>query len=270
MKRANERDVDARATAATRPFDGQVAFIAGGYGGIGEAIAHALAQGGATIVVAGRDEHKADELVNALRRAKARASSVHYEARDVDSIAAAVDDAVARHGRLDILVNSAAIHREETVLEVTESAWDEVIDVNLKAAMFLGQAVARTQVARGGGGRHVHLLSVRAQLAVRDRGFSSYASSKGGLAMLVKQHAIELAPHGITVNGVAPTVVRTAMAGRWLSDPAIRDALLARIPLGRVAEVGDVVAPVLFFCGAGAAFVTGQILYVDGGITASQ
>lgn len=270
MKRASETDVRAREADLPRPFDGQVAFIAGGYGGIGEGIAHALASGGATIVVAGRDEHKADALVAELRHARAHASSVHYEARDVDSIAAAVGDAAARHGRIDMLVNCAAIHREETVLEVTESAWDEVLDVNLKAAMFLGQAVARVQVARGGGGRHVHLLSVRAKLAVRDRGFSSYASSKGGLAMLVKQHATELAPHGITVNGVAPTVVRTAMAGRWLTDPAIRDALLARIPLGRVAEVDDVVAPVLFFCGAGSAFVTGQVLYVDGGITASQ
>jgi gluconate 5-dehydrogenase len=270
MTRAIGPDPEARVPDAKRPFDGKVAFVAGGYGGIGEGIARALAQGGATVVVAGRDEARADALVSELHHARAAASSVHYEARDVDSIASAVDTAVARHQRIDLLVNCAAIHREETVLEVSESAWDEVIDVNLKAAMFLAQAVARIQVAHGGGGRHVHLLSVRAQLAVRDRGFSSYACSKGGLVMLVRQHAIELAPHGITVNGVAPTVVRTAMAGRWLTDPAIRDALLARIPLGRVAEVDDVVGPVLFFCGPGAAFVTGQILYVDGGITASQ
>ncbi|CAG1005281.1 2-dehydro-3-deoxy-D-gluconate 5-dehydrogenase [Burkholderiales bacterium] len=260
----------ARAGADARPFDGRVAFVAGGYGGIGEAIAVALARGGATVVVAGRDGGRLEAAVAGLRRVDANASGATFDARSVTSIGAAVDAAVERHGRVDLLVNCAAIHVEESVLDVTEAAWDRVQDVNLKGAMFLGQAVARAQVARGGGGRHVHLLSVRAQLAVRGRGFSSYASSKGGLAMLVRQHAVELAPHGITVNGVAPTVVRTAMAGRWLSDPAIREALLARIPLGRIAEVDDVVGPVLFFCGPGAAFVTGQILYVDGGITASQ
>jgi NAD(P)-dependent dehydrogenase (short-subunit alcohol dehydrogenase family) len=111
---------------------------------------------------------------------------------------------------------------------------------------------------------------VRAQLALRGRGHSAYCSSKGGLALLVKQHAMELAPHGINVNGVAPTVVRTPMAGRWLTDPVIYAKLIERIPLGRIAEVEDVVGPTLFLCGSASAFMTGQTLYVDGGITASQ
>ena len=93
----------------------------------------------------------------------------------------------------------------------------------------------------------MHLLSVRAQLGMRDRGYSAYCSSKGGLALLVKQHAVELAPHGINVNGVAPTVVRTPLAGNWLTDPEIHRQLIERIPLGRIAEVDDVVGPVLFF-----------------------
>jgi NAD(P)-dependent dehydrogenase (short-subunit alcohol dehydrogenase family) len=156
------------------------------------------------------------------------------------------------------------------LLEVTEDAFDEILDVNLKAAMFLGQAVAKAQIAAGRGGRHVHQLSVRAQLALRGRGHAAYCSSKGGLALLVKQHAMELAPHGIHVNGVAPTVVRTPLAGRWLTDPEIYAKLIERIPLGRIAEVDDVVGPTLFLCGSASAFITGQILYVDGGITASQ
>ena len=106
-------------------------------------------------------------------------------------------------------------------------------------------------------------------LGMRDRGYSAYCSSKGGLALLVRQHAVELARHGINVNGVAPTVVRTRMASDW-SDPELYRQLLERIPLGRIAEVEDVTGPVLFFLGAGAAFVTGQVLYVDGGITATQ
>jgi len=112
-------------------------------------------------------------------------------------------------------------------------------------------------------------LSVRAMLGVRDRGYSAYCSSKGGLALLVRQHAVELARHGINVNGVAPTVVRTRMASDW-NEPDVFRRLIERIPLGRIAEVDDVTGPVLFFLSEAASFVTGQILYVDGGITASQ
>ena len=251
-------------------FDGKVALVAGGYGVIGAAIAHALAGLGATVVIAGRDDKKAAAQVAALTVTGASASFVTLDARSVESIRTAVDIVANRHGGVDIFVNSLGAQHEQPLLEVTEEAFDEILDVNLKAAMFLGQAVARAQIAAGRGGRHVHQLSVRAQLALRGRGHSAYCSSKGGLALLVKQHAMELAPHGIQVNGVAPTVVRTPLAGRWLTDPAIYAKLIERIPLGRIAEVDDVVGPTLFLCGNASAFITGQILYVDGGITASQ
>jgi NAD(P)-dependent dehydrogenase (short-subunit alcohol dehydrogenase family) len=251
-------------------FDGKVAFVAGGYGGIGEAIARGLAQRGATVVVAGRDETQASVLAGGIVAEGGRASAVAFEARSVASIRAGVETAAARHGTIDILINSLGAQNEQPLGDVTEESFDEVLDVNLRAAMFLGQAVARVQIVAGRGGRHVHQLSVRAQLALRGRGHSAYCASKGGLALLVKQHAMELAPHGINVNGVAPTVVRTPLAGRWLTDPSLYRELIARIPLGRIAEVEDVVGPTIFFCGGAAAFVTGQILYVDGGVTASQ
>jgi NAD(P)-dependent dehydrogenase (short-subunit alcohol dehydrogenase family) len=138
--------------------------------------------------------------------------------------------------------------------------------------MFLGQAVARvhTAQAESRGGKQVHLLSVRSQLGLRDRGYSAYCSSKGGLVMLIRQHAVELAPHGITVNGVAPTVVRTEMARHWLANPVTRQQITERIPLGRVADARDVVGAAVFLCSPASDFVTGQVLYVDGGITASQ
>jgi gluconate 5-dehydrogenase len=251
-------------------FDGKVAFVAGGYGGIGEAVAHGLAQRGATVVVGGRDEAKASALAATLVAGGGRASAIAFDARSIASIRAGVDAAAARHGTLDILINSLGAQEEQSLLDVTEEAFDEILDVNLRAAMFLGQAVARVQIAAGRGGRHVHQLSVRAQLGLRGRGHSAYCASKGGLALLVKQHAMELAPHGINVNGVAPTVVQTPIAGRWLTDPELYRKLIERIPLGRIANVQDVVGPTLFFCSAAAAFITGQILYVDGGITASQ
>lgn len=256
--------------AATDGITGKVAFVAGGYGGIGAAVARALAQRGAAVIVAGRDADKAQAGAAAIVAAGGVASSAAFDARDVASIRAAVAAAADRHGGIDFLVNSAGTQQIEPLVDVSEEAFDRVLDVNLKAAMFLAQAVARVQIASARGGRHVHLLSVRAQLGMRDRGYSAYCSSKGGLSQLVKQHAVELARHGITVNGVAPTVVRTPMGSDWLSDAEVYRRLIERIPLGRIAEVEDVSGPVLFFLGAQAAFVTGQILYVDGGLTACQ
>ena len=250
------------------PMRGKVALVAGGYGGIGAACAKALAEEGATVVIAGRDAGRAAAAALALSD-KVDSSSVPFDARDVASIRAAVSEVASRHGRIDFLVNCVGTQQIEPMVDVTEEAFDRVLDVNLKAAMFLGQAVARVQISARTRGRHVHLLSVRATLGMQDRGYASYCSSKGGLVLLVRQHAVELAGYGINVNGVAPTVVRTRMASDW-DDPEVHQRLLKRIPLGRIAEVEDVSGPVLFFLGQASAFVTGQILYVDGGITATQ
>jgi gluconate 5-dehydrogenase len=249
---------------------GKVAFVPGGYGDIGAAIGWELARRGASVVIAGRDADKARALAAQMGGAGLQASGLAMDAHSVASIRSAVDGIARDFGRIDILMNCVGIQREQALLEVTEEAWDEVSAVNLKAAMFIAQAVARHQVAAGGGGKHVHLLSVRAQLGLRDRGYSAYCSTKGGLVMLVKQHAMELARHGITVNGVAPTVVRGAMASHWLDNPATAKAIVERIPLGRVAEPRDIVGAALLFCAPASDFLTGQILYADGGITASQ
>jgi NAD(P)-dependent dehydrogenase (short-subunit alcohol dehydrogenase family) len=152
---------------------GKVAFVAGGYGGIGEAVARALAHRGATVIVAGRDADKAHSLAAALCASGGEASGVAFDARDVASIREAVTEAAERHGGIDFLVNSAGTQQIEPLVDVSEEAFDRVLDVNLKAAMFLAQAVARVQIAASRGGRHVHLLSVRAQLGMRDKGYSA-------------------------------------------------------------------------------------------------
>ena len=261
-------------TAGLFGLHGRVAYVPGGYGGIGAAIATALAAAGAAVAVAGRSADKAEAFAAKLRDAGRDAIGIAMDAHSTSSIRAAVDRVAERFGALDLLVNCIGIQREERLADVSESAFDEVVQVNLKAAMFLAQAVARHQVAGVAAsrapGRQVHVLSVRGQLGMRERGYSAYCATKGALVMLIKQHAVELSAHGITVNGIAPTVVRGEMAAHWLANPQTYRNLLQRIPLGRVAEPDDMASAALFFCGPGAAFVSGQVLYIDGGLTATQ
>src|ERR671912_601935 len=259
-----------RELAAQFRLDDLVAFVPGGYGGIGEAICWGLALAGATPVIVGRNADKAEMLAGAIRTVGLRADVAVADAEDLESMRSAVDRTQREHGRLDLLVNCVGIQREELVADVSEEKFDEIYRVNVKAAMFVAQACAKHQVAGARGGAQVHLLSVRAQLAMRGRGYSAYCATKGALVMLIKQHASELGPHGIRVNGVAPTVVATEMGRHWLDNETTRRYLLERIPMGRVAEPQDVVGPVLFLCAEAASFVTGQVIYVDGGITASQ
>jgi gluconate 5-dehydrogenase len=242
---------------------GRTAFVPGGYGGIGTAISRGLAHAGAKVVIAGRDRNKARALAQRIGRG---ARGVGLDVEDVQ----AIRDTVEGIGRVDILVNCVGIQVEQALAEVTEEAYDRVYRTNLKSAMFLAQAVARKQIAARRGGKQIHLLSVRAQLGLRGRGYSAYCSTKGGLVMLIRQHASELGRHGICVNGIAPTVVRTEMGAHWLKDPKTAAWLKERIPLGRVAEPEDCVGAALFFSSPAADYVTGQILYLDGGITASQ
>ena len=248
----------------------KTAYIPGGYGGIGAAIAWGLASCGAAVVVSGRSKEKAEAFAAELKAAGHEAAGIAMDARSVPEIRDSVDFVAEKYGRVDILVNSVGINIEMPMLEFTEEAYDEVYDVNLKAAMFLGQQCARHQVKAGVGGKQVHLLSVRSQLGLRGRGYSAYCSTKSGMVGLLKQHAMELAPHKINVNGVAPTFVYTNMVTTMLADDAFRNALLARIPLGRIANPDDIVGPAVFFCSSASDFVTGQVLYADGGITACQ
>jgi len=248
----------------------KVVFVPGGSGGLGEAICWGLATIGARVVVGGIDAPSITRLTDAMRAEGHDAQGVTFDARSVTDIGRAVDGVCDLHGRCDILVNCVGMHREEGILELTEEIYDQVLSVNLKAGAFLGQAVARQQVAAGRGGKQVHLLSVRSQLGLRGKGYTSYCASKGGLLMVVRQHACELAPHGINVNGVAPTFVYTPMIGHVVDDPDFKKNVIGRIPLGRIADPRDVVGPVQFFCTPASDFVTGQVLYVDGGVTASQ
>ena len=247
-----------------------MALVPGGYGGIGEAVCWGLAAAGAQVAVAGHNVERTRALAAALLGAGYTAYGEPFDAESVEDIRRMVD-AVAEHfGRLDILVNCVGLNRQELMLDVTEANFDTVYTSNLKSAFFLAQAAARHMIAKGQGGKHVQLGSVRTLLGLRGRGYAAYTAAKGGLGTMCKQMAAELAPHKINVNMVAPTFVRTELVADMLADEQFYNALTARIPLGRVATPEEIMQAVLFFVSPASDFITGQILYVDGGITATQ
>lgn len=262
--------VDRDRLAGLFDLSGKVAFVPGGYGALGEAICTGLSVHGASVVVAGPTEAKATALAASLQAGGGRAWGVGLDASDVAAIRSTVDRVATVTGGIDILVNCVGIQREQTIFEVTEETFDAMYATNLKSAMFLGQAVGRHQVDTGRAGRHVHLLSVRSQLALRGRGYSAYCATKGGLLMLVKQHAVELAPHGITVNGVAPTFIQSERIRPHLEREAFRRFIVDRNPLGRIGDPVEVVGQVIALAAPAGSYVTGQVVYVDGGVTASQ
>jgi NAD(P)-dependent dehydrogenase (short-subunit alcohol dehydrogenase family) len=251
-------------------LDGKVALVTGGYGGIGEVVSRGLAEAGARVAVAGHNADKATACADAIKKQGHDAYAAAFDSISVPETRRMVDDVAAHFGRLDILVNCVGLNREEKAEDVTEEMFDHVVDVNLKSAMFQAQAAARHMIRQGSGGKQVHIGSVRTLLGLRGRGYAAYCATKGGLAILCKQLAAEWAPHRINVNVVAPTFVRTQQVAHMLSDEKFYNALVERIPLGRIAEPEDVWNAVLFFVSPASSFVTGQTLYLDGGITATQ
>jgi len=251
-------------------LDGKVALVPGGYGGIGEAVCRGLAAAGARVAVTGHNAERTHALAETLAGEGYDVFGLPFDANSVAEIRGMVDAVAAHFGQIDILVNCIGLNREEKLLDVTEQNFDLVYTGNLKSALFLSQSASRHMIERGQGGKHVHLGSVRTMLGLRGRGYTAYTAAKGGLGTMCKQLAAELAPHKINVNMVAPTFVRTEMVSKMLSDPAFYGALTARIPLGRVAEPEEVMHAVLFFVSPAADFITGQILYLDGGLTATQ
>lgn len=249
-------------------LDGRVVLVAGGAGGIGTAICEAVAAHGATVVVAGRSTARVNGVAAAITDAGGSAHGLELDPVAIDTVDGIVAGLAERLGGVDVLVNCVGTHIEAPAEEYSAVDWDHIFDVNLRAAFFLSRAVAKVQIPAGGG-KHVHLSSVRSAIGLR-RGYVSYCASKGGLNLMVKQLATEWGKYNITVNGIAPTFTRTDLVKHYLEDPAFYDPLIARIPLGRICEPEDVAALAVYFAAPASDFVTGQIVYQDGGITASQ
>lgn len=249
-------------------LSGKIALVAGGGGDIGRAISQGLADFGATVVVCGRTKAKAKKTADGIAANGGTAWGAGLDVLDVKGVARFVDEVAARHGGVDILVNCVGIQIEAPAETYREKDWDHIFAVNLKSAFFLSQAVAKKQISSGGG-KHIHVSSVRSQLGIR-RGFAGYCSSKGGMNVMVKQLASEWAQHNICVNGIAPTFTRTELVKPYLDDPEFYDPLVARIPLGRIAEPSDIVGLAIYLGSPAADFITGQIVFADGGVTACQ
>ena len=246
-------------------LEGKVALVTGSAQGIGRGIALRLAREGADIVVDDRaDDSRAEETVAMVAAIGRRA---HVVAGDIGKAAddrRVVEEAVAALGRIDILVNNAGVERSAPFLEVTEADYDLVLGVNLRGLFFTAQAFARYLADAKRPGRIINISSVHEELPFPH--FSTYCASKGGLKMLMRDLAIELAPLGITVNNVAPGAIATPINTRLLHSPELLKNLLRNIPLGRLGTPDDVAGLVAFLASSDADYITGSTLYIDGGL----
>lgn len=238
-------------------LDGKRALVTGGTRGIGLGAAAALAQAGASVTVLARRPDQVAEAAAAL--------SAEGIAVDVTDIAA-MRDLIAARAPFDILVNSAGVARHAPFLEVTAEQYDDVLAVNLRAALFLSQAVAARLAETGRPGSIIHISSQMGHVSGPARGV--YSASKFALEGLTRNMAIELGPRNIRVNTICPTFIETELSAKSLADPGFRQWVLGKIKLGRLGRIEDIMGPVVFLASEASALMTGSSLMVDGGWTA--
>src|SRR5689334_12328895 len=243
--------------------EGKVVLVAGAGGGIGGAGAEALGREGAAVVCADVDPAAAEAVTGRIRAAGGRAAALELDVRQRSAVDAAVASAVREFGRLDILVECVGISQTAGFLDLDPGDWDRIIAVNLTGMFHLGQAAARQMVAQGGGGSIVNVTSQLAEVARPQR--AAYVASKGGGRSLTHAMALELAPHGIRVNAIAPGPTLTGLTRASYADPERRRATIAQIPLGRLGEPDDIAGAILFLASDEALWVTGSTVTVDGG-----
>ncbi|HWG18028.1 MAG TPA: glucose 1-dehydrogenase [Acidobacteriaceae bacterium] len=249
----------------SKRLEGKVAIVTGSGSGIGQAIAERLAQEGADVVVDYRD-HIEDAQITQQRITAAGTRSIMVHA-DVTSLAdnqKLVDEAWTQLGKCDILVNNAGIEKGADFWDVTEKDYDAVLNVNLKGAFFLSQFFVRRLLAAKMPGRIINISSVHEDMVFPH--FASYAASKGGMRMLMRNLAVELGPHNITVNNIAPGAIVTPINKSLLNNKEQLDALLNNIPLGRMGTSNEVAGVAAFLASEDAAYVTGSTYVIDGGL----
>ena len=244
---------------------GKVAIVTGGNSGIGQAVVLGLAAAGANVVI---DYIAHPEATEALEQQVValgdRAVGVDADVSQVPDLQKLVQQAVSAFGRLDIMVNNAGVETRTSVLDTNEDDYEKVLRINLKSAFFGTQLAAKQMIAQGGGGRIINLSSIHEDWPMP--GNTAYSVSKGGMRMLTRTAGVELAPHGITVVGVAPGAVATPINVVTMKDPALMARLDAAIPLGRMAKPEEIAAVVVFLAGDGASYITATTIIADGGM----
>ncbi|KAG4081017.1 hypothetical protein HA402_010188 [Bradysia odoriphaga] len=244
-------------------FSGKVAVVTGGSQGIGEACVRRIAQDGGAVVIWDVADQAGQALADTLNARGSRALYLHCDVSRKEQVEAALTATLAAFDRVDQLVNNAGIVRIGNFLDITEQEWDEVLNVNLKGAFLVAQAVARVMV-RQGGGAIVHMSSVNAVMAIPS--IAAYNVSKGGVAQLTRVMALALVDHGIRVNAVAPGTIATELAKKAvMADAAAKARLMSRTPMRRLGEPAEVADAVAYLLSDAASYITGETLFVDGG-----
>ena len=246
-------------------LDEKHALISGGGSGIGQTIGEALASAGARVTLIGR---RADALEKSAARIRQQGGRAEIYACDLTELARMEEHVAAitaQHQSPDILVNAAGWRKRESASDTSVDAWQRTLDTNLSAPFFLARACAPAMCARGWG-RIVNIASLQSKLAFA--GGIAYGASKGGVAQLTRAMAIEWSAHGVTANAIAPGFFPTALTAPLFADDDTAAALAARTAIGRNGQLTDLVGAAIFLCAPASDYITGQVLYIDGGFTA--
>lgn len=247
-------------------LEGNVAIVTGAATGIGKAIAIRLACDGAAVAVdyVGNQVEKAQEVVEAIRNAGGQALAAEADVTKPDAVANLIGRTVKQFGRLDIFVNNAGVEKRVPFLETPLDLWDKVIAVDLTSPWICAQAAAKQMVGQGKGGRIINVSSVHEDLPMPTN--APYCAAKGGLRMMMRTIALELAPHRITVNNIAPGAIDTPMDAALKADTSEYKSLLAEIPLGRMGRPEEVAAVAAFLASSDGGYITGSTYFIDGGL----
>ena len=247
----------------------RVAIVTGSARGLGQTLVEGLARQGARVVVCDLNKEGADAAAERIRTAGGQAISTFVDVTDAASCEALVRFAVDQYGRVDILVNNAGIDIVEPAGQVSEEGWARVQDVDLKGVLNASQSVIRQISKQGGGGSIINISSIAGVVAIP--GLTSYSAAKGGVILLTRVMALELAPQNIRVNAIAPGYLENIMTGLTAehAKPETENRIKTRTPMGRRARLSELVGPVVFLASDASSYVTGAVLAVDGGYTAA-